>query len=82
VFNTDLSPPKTRLFNCHRHLDNGLWLDDGTSAADIETIGRLETHPWIVDQLNDGGQYSPVEDEKRAHVNVEDTLRWREWRGD
>ncbi|KAB8277950.1 hypothetical protein BDV30DRAFT_223285 [Aspergillus minisclerotigenes] len=40
----------SRLFNWHRHYDDGLWLDDGKS--DIGLIRRLQQHPWIVDPFD------------------------------
>ncbi|PYI00192.1 hypothetical protein BO71DRAFT_341601 [Aspergillus ellipticus CBS 707.79] len=41
----------SRLFNWHRHYDDGLWLDDGT--CDIQFIRHLQQHPWIVDPFDD-----------------------------
>jgi hypothetical protein len=63
----------SRLFNWHRHYDDGIWLDDG--ATDIEAVRRLQRHPWIIDQFDDG-QHELVEKDKHRELHQEGILEW------
>jgi hypothetical protein len=65
-----------RLFNWYRTYDNGIWLDDGTGRQGIETIRRLQRHPWIVDPFDDGGKHDPLEERKYCEVPRERILEW------
>ncbi|RAH72565.1 uncharacterized protein BO66DRAFT_26040 [Aspergillus aculeatinus CBS 121060] len=65
----------SRLFNWHRGYDDGIWLDDG--KANIESVRRLQMHPWIIDQFDDRGD-EPVEEPRHRGVSVERILRWNQ----
>ncbi|PYI34237.1 hypothetical protein BP00DRAFT_484797 [Aspergillus indologenus CBS 114.80] len=65
----------SRLFNWHRGYDDGVWLDDG--RMEIETVRRLQMHPWIIDQFDDRGD-EPVEEPTHRGVSAERILRWRD----
>ncbi|KAL2004452.1 hypothetical protein VTN00DRAFT_5201 [Thermoascus crustaceus] len=64
----------SRLFNWHRHNEDGLWLDDGT--RDVEAIRQLQRHPWIVDPFDDGGQFDLLDEDKRPELRRENILEW------
>ena len=65
----------SRLFNWHRQHDDGLWLDDGITD-DFDVIRQLQKHPWIIDQFNDGGRNSPIDEKERSGLDRETVLDW------
>lgn len=66
----------SRLFNWHRDYDDGLWMADAT-RPDIESIRRLQQHPWIADPWDDGGRYSPVlQQNRQSKLDTEMIWQW------
>ncbi|EKV16295.1 hypothetical protein Pdw03_6463 [Penicillium digitatum] len=64
----------SHLFNWHRHYDDGLWLDDGTSK--IEDIRRLQRHPWIVDPFHDADRDDPLKEDNQCSPDLGHILNW------
>jgi hypothetical protein len=64
----------SRLFNWHRHNEDGLWLDDGT--GDVEAIRQLQRHPWIIDPFDDGGESEPLDETTPPNLDRDSILQW------
>lgn len=64
----------SRLFNWHRHYDDGLWLDDGT--GDIALIRRLQRHPWIIDPFDIDNEPESPDDYTCIRSHTGGVLDW------